>query len=51
MLWANRAELYISLLKEAVQKDMEESNSPMVLWDYTIEQQAIIHNAIPRSLF
>jgi len=31
-LWANRAELYIELLKEAVRRDMRESNSPMPLW-------------------
>ena len=35
--WSNKAELYIGLLKEAVQKDMHESNSPMTLWDYCVE--------------
>ena len=49
--WANRAELYIGLLKEAVRKDMRESNSPMVLWDYAIERRARIHDAVPRPLF
>ena len=49
--WANRAELYIGLLKEAVRKDMRESHSPMVLWDYAIERRARIHNAVPRPLF
>ena len=49
--WANRAELYIGLLKEAVRKDMRESNSPMVLWDYCMERRTRIHNAVPRSLF
>ena len=49
--WANRAELYIGLLKEAVRKDMRATNSPMVLWDYAIERRALIHNVIPRSLF
>ena len=29
--WANRAELYINLLKEAVRRDMRASNSPMCL--------------------
>ena len=29
--WSNKAELYIGLLKEAVRKDMHESNSPMSL--------------------
>ena len=32
--WANRAELYIGMLKEAVCKNMRASNSPMCLWDY-----------------
>ena len=45
--WTNRAELYIDLLKEAVRKDMRESNSPMVLWNYAIEQRAAIHNLSP----
>ena len=49
--WANRAELYIGLLKEAVRKDMRQSNSPMVLWDFAIERRALIHNAVPRPLF
>ena len=49
--WANRAELYIGLLKEAVRKDMHASHSPMVLWDYAIERRAAIHNLVPRQLF
>ena len=36
--WSNKAELYIGLLKEAVQKDMHESDSPMCLWDYCVER-------------
>ena len=35
--WSNKAELYIGLLKEAVRKDMHETNSPMILWDYCVE--------------
>ena len=35
--WSNKAELYIGLLKEAVRKDMRETNSPMILWDYCVE--------------
>ena len=46
--WANRAELYIGLLKEAVRRDMRESNFPMSLWCYCIERRAKIHNAVPR---
>jgi hypothetical protein len=29
--WANKAELYIGLIKEAVQKNMKESDCPLVL--------------------
>ena len=36
--WANRAELYIGLLKEAVRKDLHQSNAPMRLWDYCAER-------------
>ena len=39
------------LLKEAVCKDLRASNSPMVLWDYTIQQRASTQNAVPRPLF
>ena len=42
--WSNKAELYIGLLKEAVQKDMRESNSPMTLWDYCVKRRARINN-------
>ena len=42
--WSNIAELYIGLLKEAVRKDMRESNSPMSLWDYCVERRARINN-------
>ena len=35
--WANRAELYIGILKESVIKDLRISNALMVLWDYAIE--------------
>jgi hypothetical protein len=27
--WANKAELYIGLIKEAVRKDMKDSNCPL----------------------
>ena len=49
--WANRVELYIGLLKEAVRKDMRASHSPMCLWDYAIERRAMIHNLVPHPLF
>ena len=29
--WSNKAELYIGLIKEAVQKDMKDSNCPLAL--------------------
>ena len=49
--WANRAELYIGLMKESVRKDMRESNCPLVLWDYCAERRARIHNLTSKSLF
>lgn len=49
--WANRAELYIGLFKEAVRKDLRESNSPLVLWDFCAERRARIHNLTARDLF
>ena len=35
--WANKAELYIRLIKEAVRKDMKDSNCPLSFWDYCVE--------------
>jgi hypothetical protein len=49
--WANKAELYIGLIKEAVRKDMKESNSPMVFWDYCLERRARIHNLTAKPNF
>ena len=49
--WSNKAELYIGLLKEAVRKDMHESDSPMCLWDYCVERQARINNVMAKSNF
>jgi hypothetical protein len=49
--WANKAELYIGLIKEAVRKDMKESNCPLVFWDYCVERRARINNLTAKSLF
>ena len=49
--WANRAELYIGLIKEAVRKDMKESHSPLVFWDYCVERRARINNLTAKELF
>ena len=47
----NLAELYIGLLKRSVRKDMLESRSPLVLWDYCCERRAMINNYTARNLF
>ena len=49
--WANKAELYIGLLKESVGKDMRESDSPLAFWDYCLERRARIHNLTAKSSF
>jgi hypothetical protein len=49
--WANKAELYIGLLKEATRKDMRESNSPLVFWDYCVERRARINNLMAKDRF
>jgi len=49
--WANKAELYIGLIKEAVRKDMRESNSPLAFWDYCVERRARINNLTAKDLF
>ena len=49
--WANRAELYVGLFKEAIRQDMRKSNSPIVFWDYCATRRSIIHNLTPKNLF
>lgn len=49
--WANKAELYIGLIKEATRKDMKESNCPLRFWDYCVERRARINNLIAKDLF
>ena len=49
--WANRAELYIGIIKEAVRKDMKESNCPLPFWDYCVERRARINNLTAKDCF
>lgn len=49
--WANRAELYVGLIKEAVRKDTREQHSPLVLWDYCLERRALIYQVTAKNLF
>ena len=49
--WSNKAELYIGLIKEAVRKDICESNSPLCLWDYCVEKRARINNLTAKNAF
>ena len=49
--WANKAELYIGIIKEAVRKDMKESNCPLAFWDYCMERRARINNLTAKDLF
>ena len=49
--WADRAELYIGLLKEGVWKDIRESHLSLALWDHTAELKARMFNMTDKSLF
>ena len=49
--WANRAELYVGLLKESTRKDLAARHSPLVLWDYCAERRAMIFCLTARNLF
>ena len=42
--WANKAELYIKLMKEAIQKDMCASHSPLPFWDYCLERRVHVYD-------
>ena len=48
---AERAELYIGLLKKAVGRDLRESNSPMRLWCYCAERRASIMTLTANNLY
>ena len=47
--WSNKAELYIKLMKEAVCKDMKESNCPLRFWDYCLECRVRIYSLTSRD--
>jgi hypothetical protein len=49
--WANKAELYIGLIKEAVRKDMKDSDCPLAFWDYCVEWRARINNLTAKDFF
>jgi hypothetical protein len=49
--WENKAELSVGLTKEAVWKDMKESDCPLAFWDYCVERRARINNLTAKDLF
>jgi hypothetical protein len=49
--WANKAELYIGLIKEAVRKNMKASNCPLAFWDYCAERRSRINNLTAKDSF
>ena len=49
--FANKAELYVGIIKEAVRKDIKESNCPLAFWDYCMERRARINNLTAKDLF
>ena len=48
---ANRAELYIGLLKESIRKDLRESDAPLRLWCFCAERRADIFTLTAKNLF
>ena len=49
--WSNKSELFIGLIKEAVCKDMKESDFLLAFWDYCVECQSRINNLTARRTF
>jgi len=49
--WANKAKLCVGLMKEAVRKDVKESDCPLAFWDCCIERGARINNLTAKNLF
>ena len=48
--WANRAELYIGIFKDAIRKELRRSDCPLVLWDYCAEHKALTNNVTVSNL-
>ena len=48
--WANKAELYVRLFKEAARKEMLDENYLLVLWDYFAERRSLITNMTEKYL-
>lgn len=48
---ANRAELYIGLIKEGIRKDMREEDSPLRFWCFCAERRAAIFTLTAKNLF
>jgi hypothetical protein len=49
--WANKAELCVELTKEAVRKDVKDSDCPLAFWDCCVERRARINNLTAKDLF
>jgi hypothetical protein len=49
--WANKAKLYIGLIKETVREDMKDSDCPLAFWNYCVERRARINNLTANVLF
>ena len=49
--WANRAELFVGIVKEATRKDLRRSGCPIVLWDYCMEWRVLIVQVTAKKLF
>ena len=47
----NLAERYVGLTKTSIQKDLRESDAPMVLWDFCAERRMRINNLTACTLF
>ena len=48
---ANLSEIYVGLTKTSIQKDLRESDAPMVFWDLCAERRMRINNLTSRTLF
>ena len=49
--WANRAERYIGMFKQAIRNTLHETNCPIRLWDYCAEHLARVNNATAKNLY
>ena len=49
--WSITEWVYIGLIKESIQNDLKDKDSPLVFWDYYAERRQLINNLTAKNVF